>query len=238
MNLKKNIVLVTGGSSGIGKAIVTEFLKQTTHKIIFCGKNEDTVNEAITEFSTIKADEYFQGIALDLTQENNVQKLIDFCLPFGHIHILVNNAGIFTSNTIQALSKSNLQNMLNLNVLGCIELTNAILPDMILNKSGHIINICSVASKDILSNCSAYQISKFAQYGWAKCLREELKSTPIKVTNILPGATFTKAWTGIDINPERILSPEDIAKLVVVCTQLSKQAVVEEIILRPQQGDL
>jgi short-subunit dehydrogenase len=106
------------------------------------------------------------------------------------------------------------------------------------NKKGHIFNMCSVASKTIFPNASAYCISKFALLGFSKVLRAELKDKQIKVTSLLPGATWSNAWAGVELPKERIMQAEDIAKVVWSAYHLGDSAVVEEIILRPQLGDL
>ncbi|MGB5007050.1 MAG: SDR family NAD(P)-dependent oxidoreductase, partial [Ferruginibacter sp.] len=105
-------------------------------------------------------------------------------------------------------------------------------------KKGHIFNICSIASLNAYPNGGAYGISKYAMYGFSKNLREEMKHHGIKVTHVLPGAAFTDSWSGSDIDPKRIMEATDIAKMVYAAAHLSPQACVEEIILRPQLGDL
>jgi short-subunit dehydrogenase len=109
---------------------------------------------------------------------------------------------------------------------------------MIKQKSGHIFNICSIASLNAYANGGAYSISKFALLGFSKNLREEMKPNGIKVTAVLPGATMSASWKGASIDPNRIMEANDIATMVYAASQLSAQAVVEDIILRPQLGDL
>jgi short-subunit dehydrogenase len=88
------------------------------------------------------------------------------------------------------------------------------------------------------SNGGSYCISKFAMYGMSKVLREELKNDGIRVSSVLPGATFTASWEGSDLSQDRFLSPEDVAEMVVATYKLSPRTVVEDIVLRPQLGDL
>jgi short-subunit dehydrogenase len=109
---------------------------------------------------------------------------------------------------------------------------------MIQAKQGHIFNICSIASLQAYANGGSYSISKFALLGFSKNLREELKPHGIKVTAVCPGATLSASWDGFDIDPKRIMEAADIAKMVLAASQLSSMAVVEDIILRPQLGDL
>ena len=105
-------------------------------------------------------------------------------------------------------------------------------------KAGHIFTICSIASLAAYPNGGAYSISKFALLGFSRNLRRELQPTGIKVTAILAGAVYTDSWKGSGVSEQRIMEAEDIAKIIYNTTQLSPQAVPEEIIVRPQLGDL
>jgi NADP-dependent 3-hydroxy acid dehydrogenase YdfG len=109
---------------------------------------------------------------------------------------------------------------------------------MMQRKSGHIFNMCSIASLDAYDNGGSYSISKFAIYGFSKNLREEMKPYNIKVTSVHPGAVATDSWEGFDNSTKRIMEAEDIAKMVFACTQLSTAACVEDIVIRPQLGDM
>ena len=103
---------------------------------------------------------------------------------------------------------------------------------------GHIFNICSIASLQAYPNGGSYSISKYALLGFSANLRLELKDKGIKVTAVCPGATYTNSWKGSGVSEERIMEADDIAKMIYAATQLSPQAVVEDIVLRPQLGDL
>ena len=105
-------------------------------------------------------------------------------------------------------------------------------------KSGHIFNMCSIASLQAYANGGAYSISKFALAGFSKNLREEMKPYGIKVTTVYPGAAYTDSWAGSGIDPKRIMEATDIAAMIWSAAHLSAQACVEEIIIRPQSGDL
>jgi short-subunit dehydrogenase len=109
---------------------------------------------------------------------------------------------------------------------------------MIARKSGHIFNMCSIASIKAYANGGSYAITKFALLGFSKCLREELKPVGIRVTSILPGATRTASWEGVDLPDERFMRVEDVAETVYGAYSLSQRSVVEEIIIRPQLGDI
>jgi short-subunit dehydrogenase len=109
---------------------------------------------------------------------------------------------------------------------------------MLQKGKGHIFNICSIASLDAYENGGSYSISKFALLGFSKNLRLELKDKGIKVTAVCPGAVYTNSWKGSGVDPKRIMEAEDIADMIYAASQLSPQAVVEDIVMRPQLGDL
>jgi short-subunit dehydrogenase len=104
--------------------------------------------------------------------------------------------------------------------------------------TGHIFNICSIASLQAYPNGGSYSISKFALHGFTRNLREELKPTGVKVTGVYPGAVLTDSWGGFDNSGGRIMEVSDVALMIYQATQLSPQACVEDIVLRPQLGDL
>jgi NADP-dependent 3-hydroxy acid dehydrogenase YdfG len=109
---------------------------------------------------------------------------------------------------------------------------------MMQRKSGHIFTLCSIASLKAYPNGGAYSVSKFALLGMTKNLREEMRPHNIKVTAIIPGAVYTDSWAASGVKPERLMKASDIAELVYATSQLSPQACVEEIVIRPQAGDL
>jgi short-subunit dehydrogenase len=109
---------------------------------------------------------------------------------------------------------------------------------MMEKKAGHIFNICSIASLHAYKNGGAYSISKFAMDGFSRNLREEMKEYGIKVTAVYPGAVLTDSWGDYDNSNHRIMEAADVAKMIYAASQLSAGACVEQIILRPQLGDL
>jgi short-subunit dehydrogenase len=128
--------------------------------------------------------------------------------------------------------------MINTNLYSAYYVTKALLPKMMPYKKGNIINICSVAALQPYANGGSYSISKYALQGFSKNLREEMKPFNIKVTSIHPGATWSHSWQGVDLPKDRLMEAEDVAKTVVAITQLSASAVMEDVVLRPQLGDL
>jgi hypothetical protein len=98
--------------------------------------------------------------------------------------------------------------------------------------------MCSIASFTAYKNGGSYAITKFALLGFSKSLREELKESGIRVTAVMPGATLTSSWEGVELPEERFMKPEDVAEVIFNAYFISERSVVEEIIIRPQLGDI
>ena len=174
----------------------------------------------------------------DLSKKERAIEFGNWCLQFGTPDILVNNAGLFEPGSVHNEPDGLLESQMATNVYSAYHLTRTILPKMMLRKSGHIFNMCSVASLHAYENGGAYSISKFALYGLSKNLREEMKPHGIKVTAVHPGAVMTDSWSDYDNSSKRIMEVADIAQMVFAASQLSAAACVEDIVIRPQLGDL
>jgi short-subunit dehydrogenase len=146
--------------------------------------------------------------------------------------------GSFIPGSIYNEAAGALEEMIQTNLYSAYHLTRVLLPAMMKRKSGHIFNMCSIASLQAYNNGGAYSISKFALHGFSSNLREELKPYNIKVTGVFPGAAYTDSWSQSGIDPKRIMEAADIAAMIYAASRLSPQACVEEIVLRPQLGDL
>ena len=128
--------------------------------------------------------------------------------------------------------------MMETNLYSAYHLTRLLLPVMKTNHSGHIVNMCSIASLIAYPNGGSYSISKFALLAFSKVLREEMKPYGIKVTSVMPGATWSDSWKGVDLPEDRLMSADDVAKIVSCALSLSGAANLEDVVLRPQLGDL
>ncbi|HET9747339.1 MAG TPA: SDR family oxidoreductase [Chitinophagaceae bacterium] len=230
-------VLITGASRGIGKAIA-EIFASSGYDLLISSRNEMALYKAMEEFQTKYSSVSIRAKAFDLSDQQQAKDLGKWCLQYAVPDILVNNAGLFEPGSVYNETAGTLESQLSINLHSAYHLTRSLLPKMMERKSGHIFNMCSIASLDAYDNGGAYSISKFALYGFSKNLREEMKPHNIKVTAIHPGAVLTDSWEGYDNSSNRIMVAEDIAKMVFVCTQLSPAACVEEILIRPQLGDL
>jgi short-subunit dehydrogenase len=230
-------VIVTGASRGIGKA-VAEIFAANGHDLFLSSRNEVALYKAMEELQTNYPSVSIKAKAFDLSDKQQAKDLGNWCLKYTVPDIIVNNAGLFEPGSVYNEPEGVLESQLAINVSSAYHLTRILLPQMMKRKSGHIVNLCSIASLDSYNNGGAYSISKFAMYGFSKNLREEMKPYNIKVTAVHPGAVLTDSWSGYDNSSNRIMEAEDIAKMIYACTQLSAGACVEDIVMRPQLGDL
>ena len=231
-------VVITGASKGIGKAIATIFAAAGVN-LFLCARNEVTLYNTVAELQAKYPDSTINGQAADMSKKSEVQKFGQWVLDRApQIDILVNNAGQFLPGNIYNEDEGVLEQMINTNLYSAYNLTRVFMPLMMSAKQGHIFNICSIAALSAYPNGGSYSISKYALMGFNKNLRAELIPHNIKVTAVFPGAVMTDSWGDFDNTSKRIMEADDIAKMIFSSTTLSLQAVVEDIIVRPQLGDM
>ena len=230
-------VIITGASKGIGLAIAKKFALKG-FDLALCSRSIEELEIVANQLKK----EYSINViykAVDLSKKNEAIDFGNFVLnQWEKIDVLINNAGIYIGGEISNEEDGALEAMIQSNLYSAYYLTKTILPKLIELQKGHIINMCSIASKIAYPNGGSYSISKFALLGFSKVLREELKTKNIKVTSILPGATWSNSWAGVDLPKDRIMDAEDIAKVVWSCYDLADNVVVEDITIRPLLGDL
>jgi len=207
----KKVVLVTGASKGIGNAVYS-YLTGTCNLII-CDKTmkpENRYNNIIS-------------IPCDITDKEQVQVMVNKGIEkFGRIDVLINNAGIYQFNNFEDITEEELNSMYQVNVKGILLCSQAVLPIMLKQNSGKILNILSIRSHTGAPTKAAYSASKFAAKGLMDSLRMELKS-PINITNICPGKVS-----------EEDVTYSDLCKTVDYLLSLSDKAIVRDIILGGQ----
>lgn len=231
-------VVITGATKGIGRALAEKFAA-AGYSIVACARSETDLKNMAEDFFSRFPRISFDFMAIDIGNKEQVKSFGSWIANSGFSPgILVNNAGYFLPGDIHSEDDGMIERMVAVNLYGAYHLTRQVLPGMISRKKGHIFNICSIASFKPMANVGSYGISKFALLGFSKHLREEMKPFNIKVTAVYPGATMTASWEGTEVSKERIMEADDIAEMVLAASRLSEQAVVEDIIIRPQLGDL
>ena len=223
--------LITGASKGIGKAIAIELAKNG-YNVAICARNE----QHLAEVALILKGYGVVVIAkkVDCSVKDEVVAFADEVLnKFEKLDVLVNNVGIFTPGSLldEADEVFELQQQLNINA-GYYFAKKAGLV-MRKQRSGHIFNICSVASKTPVANAGSYSVTKAAMLSLNHVLRMELATHNVKVTAVIPGSTLTASWEGTPIESEKFVQPTDIAKSITHILSLSSGVNVDELILTP-----
>ena len=230
--------IVTGASQGIGKAITDKLLSEG-FSVAVCARSKDKLKALEAEWNEKYPEASVIVYNADLTNKEELFAFADTALSnFPEIDILVNNAGNYLPGVLAEEPEGLLESMIEINLYSAYHLTRKILPAMKTGSSGHIFNMCSVASLKAYPNGGAYSISKYALLGFSENLREELKPYSIKVTAICPGATHTPSWEGSGVPQDRIMEVADIAEMLWSAYKLSPQANVDTIVMRPVKGDL
>ncbi len=230
--------IITGASRGFGKAIA-EIFASNGYNLVITARRPVALYTAMEALQAKFPDINIKAKPADVSQKAEVIALGEWILDnVPTIDVLVNNAGSFVPGSVHNEPDGALEEMMQTNLYSAYHLTRALIPRMMEQGGGHIFNMCSIASLQAYANGGAYSISKFALLGFSKNLREEMMSHGIKVTAVMPGAAWTDSWIGSGVDPHRIMEANDIAKLIFAASQLSPQACVEEIVVRPQLGDL
>jgi NADP-dependent 3-hydroxy acid dehydrogenase YdfG len=225
-------VVITGVTKGIGYAIGQKF-HDAGFEIIGCARNVKDLDRLREEW------ENFIGFTCDVSQKDQVLRFAkEVERNCESVDLLVNNAGIFIPGYIHQETPETFEQQLHTNLFSAYYLTNALLPRMVEQQKGTIVNICSTASITAYTNGGSYCISKFALYGFSKVLRAELKDKNIRVISVLPGATLTDSWSGTDLPKERFMEAQSVAESVFMAYNLPENTVIEEIIMRPLAGDI
>tara|TARA_B110000495_G_C23036490_1_gene619231 strand:+ start:2032 stop:2736 length:705 start_codon:yes stop_codon:yes gene_type:complete len=230
--------IITGASKGIGFACAKKFV-QNNFNVAICARNQESLDKAIT---LLKAENNKVEVFSQICDVSNKEALNNFVQEvlnkFQSIDVLINNAGVFFPGEVHQEDDGVLEQMIETNLYSAYRLSRAIVPNMKAKKSGYIFNIASIAGLQAYPNGGSYGISKFAMIGMGKALRQELLNFNIKVSNVIPGAVYTASWEGVDLPEERFIKADDIASLIFNAYSLSDSCVVEDIVVRPQLGDI
>lgn len=242
-SIKGKIVIITGASSGFGEAI-SRLLAENGAKLIITARREDRLKKLESELKD-RFNAEILSLKLDVRDKEAVEKTIE-TLPdkWKNIDILINNAGL--SRGLDKLYEGSIQDweeMIDTNVKGLLYVSRSVLPGMVERKSGHVVNIGSIAGREVYPKGNVYCASKFAVDAITKGMRIDLNGTNVKVTTIDPGLAETEfslvrfrgdtekakvPYTGIEA-----LSPEDIADAVLYAVTRRKNFVIAEMLLFP-----
>lgn len=239
MSLKDKVIIITGASSGIGKA-TTELLAKKGAKLVIAARRKerlDEIKDSLPEacISTIKA---------DVTNFEDVQAVVDFTIDkYGHIDAMYNNAGVMPVNALIKGQRQEWQKTLDVNVMGVLNGIAAVLPIMVKQQHGHILATGSVNSRVVVPKWTVYSASKYAVRAILEGLRKEERTNGIKTTLICPGSVHTELYNSINDSKARQaeieteekigLNPNQIAEAVAYAIDTPSDTDVNEMIIRP-----
>jgi len=232
------VILITGASQGIGAAIAKIFAAELPDaRLALVARSEKNLCSVAKACLKLGAQvEIFPG---DVTDETSVAAMARAVTKhFGPVDVLINNAGAFESAPLLETSVALFDRMIAVNLRSTFLVSQAFLPAMVKRRRGEVFNVSSIAGLQAYPNGAAYCAAKFGVTGLTAVMRAETKDKGVRVCCVHPGATWTPSWQKSGVKPERIMPAEDVARAILDVYRLGRRTVVEEIILRPQLGDV
>ncbi len=228
------VAVVTGGGRGIGAAIARRLAKMGMF-VVVAGRSSAPLRT--TEAAIIRAGGRCRAVECDVTDLRSVESLAaEVESTFHRADVLVNNAGIGGfGGPLHQMPPASWDAVLNTNLRGVYYCIRAFAPMMVRARTGHIINISSIAGKNALPNGAAYAASKWGLNGLSYSVAEELRAHNIRVSVVCPGSTVTDLSPHAGKDPSKMLQPDDVAHVVAMLVTQAPQAFTSEIVLRPTQ---
>lgn len=229
MEFKGQVVLITGISSGIGQRLAIDLAAKGA-TVVGCGRDQERLEESLSQMRRTSPSS--AAHVCDVSDPEQVKRLVQKVLSeFGKIDILINNAGFGVYQSFIDLSLDRIEGMLRTNFLGAVYCAKEVLPSMIARRSGHIVNISSVAGKIGTPNMAPYCATKFALIGWSESLYHELRPLGIHVSVVCPGPVRTKMRLLFDQMALKqleflVLKTEQVSRVVIRSIQKKRFLVV------------
>ncbi len=235
MAFHNSTVVITGGSRGIGRQIALGFARDTAHALMLIARDSTALDKARKDCIDAGCKKVETAVC-DLTVPEEIQ---DLELPAGlpGVGVLVNNAGTFLLKPLAGTTPDEFRRQWEINAMAPFLLTRKLLPGLLQQERGLVVNISSVGALSGQPQSGAYSSSKHALLGFSRSLRLELRNTSVAVTTINLGQTMSTSWEGVEVDPDELIDPSDVAGLIVSLTRMSSRSVAEEITLRPRKGD-
>lgn len=229
--------VITGASKGIGFSVAKR-LAEANFSLFIVGRNLERLNEVKSQLLSLGSPKVhvFSG---DLSQSDVAKQCVDAVTgQWKSLTVLVNNAGVFLPGTMMEENEGQFETLMTTNMNSAYYITRGLWPLLKLSNRAHVFNMCSIASITAYAAGGSYSVSKFAMLGFSKSLRLEGMPHGIRVTAILPGATLTDSWAGVDLPPSRFMKPEDVANTIYTAFLINENTAMEEVVLRPILGDI
>ncbi|PBB06654.1 MULTISPECIES: SDR family oxidoreductase [Salimicrobium] len=242
-NLQNKTAIITGASSGIGKAVAHHLAGQGAN-VVLAARRSDRLQELADEVKN----EHNTGVKVvetDVTKKEDLENLVsETKSEFDSVDIFINNAGVMLLSFLKNDHVDEWEQMVDVNIKGVLFGVHAVLPTMVEQESGHIINISSVAGHEVFPSSAVYSATKYAVRALSMGMEKELSRTGVRVTNISPGAVDTELTDHITDGDvfdmfkgasSKTLKAEDIAKAVTYAVTQPDYVDVNEVMVRPMQ---
>jgi NADP-dependent 3-hydroxy acid dehydrogenase YdfG len=245
-NIEGKVVVITGASSGLGEATARHLSAQGA-TVVLGARRAERLQALVEELTASGAKAL--AVATDVTRREEVKRLVDSAVEtYGRIDVIINNAGLMPHSPLERLKVEDWDRMIDVNIKGVLYGIAAALPHMIERKSGHFINVSSVAGHKVRPGSAVYAATKSAVLMISEGLRQEVKPYNIRTTVISPGAvatelpnsiTETDVAEGINSFYEEYAIPADsFARAVAFAVSQPEEVDVNEILFRPTRQEL
>ena len=238
MKLAGQVAIVTGGGRGIGRAVARVFAREGA-AVVLAARSGLQLDLAAREI--VEAGGRVSTVPTDVTDQSAIDALVWRALAErGRIDILVTAAGMAGFGPVADAAPAEWDGMLNVNLRGAMLCCRAVLPAMMAQRRGTIVNIGSVVTSRVLAGSAAYTASKYGLLGFSRVLAEEMRPHGVRVGVLSAGATDTPLWNAVSSPPDRgrMLRPEQVAEAALVMVQVEPNATLEEMTLLPAGGVL
>jgi NADP-dependent 3-hydroxy acid dehydrogenase YdfG len=236
--MSKPVVLITGASQGIGAAIARVFAREIPGvRLALVARSARNLGATARACTRLGASA--EPFTCDVADEASVAAMAAAVRKrFGVVDVLINNAGKFTAAPFTKMRTADFDRMIAVNLRSVFLVSRAFVPAMARRRRGDVFNMSSIAGLIAYPGGAGYSAAKFGVTGLSQVMRAELKDRGVRVCCVYPGATFSPSWQGSGVPAARMMPAADVARAFLDVYRLSRRTVVEEIVLRPQQGDL
>jgi NADP-dependent 3-hydroxy acid dehydrogenase YdfG len=236
--MSKPVVLITGASQGIGAAIAKTFAREIRGvRLALVARNERNLASVVRACARLGAAAV--AFTCDVSDEESVATLSSsVAQKWGAVDVLINNAGRFSGAPFTEMSVADFDGLIATNLRSVFLVSRAFAPGMIARGQGDIFNMSSIAGLIAYPGGAGYSAAKFGVSGLSKVMRAELRDKGVRVCCVYPGATVSPSWKGSGVDEARMMPTGDVARAFFDIYRLTRKTVVEEIVLRPQRGDV
>jgi 3-oxoacyl-[acyl-carrier protein] reductase len=225
--LNGKTAIVTGGGKGLGKALTKMLLMQGMN-VAICGRTQQAISATVNEFSMLYPGQIY-GQCCDVSNSLQVDSFVTKVLQqYSDIHVLINNSGFGKESLIWQTTESDWDEVMNTNVKGAYLMCKAVVPMMIGNKEGYILNIASQAALNGYANAGVYCASKFAMLGLGKALQEEVRQYGIHVHSLNPALIQSQITEG-EVIDKGLIQNDDLARMAVYLLQQPRRLKIDNI---------